>query len=152
MAWLEQKQDFTDLRVYTFKAAAGVVFPSPAEAAARCLGVFYLSGGNKITGPDGDIPCGVAGTFTPWVASGIETICEVGPDGAEWLCFSCNTPQGKSTEQVDVTDSYVLPANTQAIMVEGLLTANGRDYTPVSQMLFVGGTPVYGNGTLVLIR
>jgi len=152
MAWIEQKQDFTGLSVYNTQIVAGAVFPSPAVVTDRCLGVFYFSGGLRLMGPDGDIPCGAVDVFTRWAAYGIDVTCEAGPDGAEWLCFSCENPQGKSVEQVDVAGSYTLPAQTQAIVVKGLLTANGQDYTPVSQMLFADDTSVGGNGTLVLIR
>ena len=152
MSWFEQKYDLTNLDVYHAKASAGAAFPSPIEANARCLGVLYISGEIIITGPNGNIPCGAVDTFTRWTAGSIDATCEVGPDGAEWFCFVCDNPQSKSTEQVSVNGSYTLPAQTQAIVVEGALTAAGESYAPISEMLFAEDMPISGNGTLILVR
>jgi hypothetical protein len=147
-----QKHDFTGLTVYSLGVEARTGFPSPAAGNARCLGVFYLSGGLKLTGPDGGIPCGAVDIFTRWTAYGVDINCEVGLDGAEWFCFLCDNPQSKTTEQVSVNGSYTLPAQTQAIVVKGALTAAGQSYAPVSEMLFANATPISGTGTLILVR
>lgn len=152
MSYFEQRQDFLNLSVYRAEVSAGAVFPFRAAAAARCLGVFHTSGGSTITGPNGGIPCGAVDTFTRWTAGSIDATCEVGPDGAEWFCFVCDNPQSKTTEQVSVNGSYTLPAQTQAIVVKGALTAAGQSYAPASEMLFANATLVSGTGTLILVR
>jgi hypothetical protein len=152
MAYSEQRHDFTGMSVYKAEATAGAVFPFPAAAAALCLGVFHTSGGSTITGSNGNIPCGAVDIFTPWTAGSIDATCEVGPGGAEWFCFTCDNPQSKTTEQVDIAGSYSLPGQTQAIVVAGALSTEGGTYGPLSQMLFESDTTVSGTGTLILVR
>jgi hypothetical protein len=151
MAWIEQKQDFTGLSVYSAQIVAGAVFPSPAIVTDRCLGVFYFSGGLRLMGPDGDIPCGAVDVFTRWAAYGIDVTCEAGPDGAEWLCFSCDNPQGKNAEQVDIDGSYILSAHTQAIVVKGEFNVDGEIYPAISEMLFANDMVIAGSGTVILL-
>ena len=152
MAALENQYIFGDLIIYHSSYPGGAEFTAFADTTRRCLGVYLYSGGMRLISPDGDVPWSQVGVFERGWGCGADVRCQLWAEGAEWLCFSCDNPANKQVEQVLVGGSYTLPAQVQAVLVAGAVTADGVDYVPVSELRFPEDVVVSGAGTLILIR